>query len=398
MLKQGSLATGIILTTLVAFGPMSTDLYLPSLPAMVADFGTTVDKAQATLSMFIVGFAAAPLVIGPLSDRFGRRPVLIAGVAIYFLASIACAMAQTIDQLIWFRFLQGMGASVGPVLGRAIVRDLFDRQQAARVMSFMASAMALAPAVAPILGGQLQAAFGWWSNFLALAVFGAIVLGLALLAVQETNPHIDTSALRLSRIADNMYGLLRDRRFLGYSAVVATSFAGLFSFISGSSFVLIDVIGISEEWFGPCFTIGVLGFVTGSFTAGKLTHKFSVNQLIGFGSSLGAVAGVILAGLAWSGVQTLWSVMLPMPFIFFATAFCVPPATAAAIAPFPEKAGSASALMGFIQLGTGAFVGYLVGAFHDHSARPMTSAIALMFVICAAAFWGLVARTRNAEA
>jgi len=396
MMRPGTFSTGLLLTALVAFGPVSTDLYLPSLPAMTGAFGTEVAQVQLTLSVFIAGFAVSQILFGPVSDRFGRRPVLLVGLLVYLIASVGAVFASGIDDLITWRFVQGVGAGSGPVLARAVVRDLYEGDAAARVLSFMSSAMALAPLVAPILGGQLQILFGWEANFIVLAIFGGAVLAATWIKLNETNRFMDSQALNPGRLLSNYLALLHHRGFLGYTLVVSFAYAGLFCFISGSSFVLIDVLHVPTEYFGFCFAAVVAGYASGSFVTGKLTATWGIPKLIALGSALALVAGSVLSGLAWAGVETLWAIIVPMPVVFFSLGFCLPTGTAAALKPFPKIAGSASSLMGFIQLSTGALAGAAVGHFHDGTTRPMTTVMVVLLIAAVLAFYGLAKRAQDA--
>lgn len=375
----------LLLTGLVAFGPVSTDLYLPSLPAMVTSFRTDVSTVQLTLSVFVFAFALSQLLYGPLSDRFGRRPVLLGGIATYFVASILCLFAPSIHWLIVGRLLQALGACAGPVVGRAVVRDVYPRDQAARVLSYMASAMALMPAVAPIFGGVMESAVGWQGNFALLALFGAVLLMGTWVLLDETNHHTDAHALRLWKVFGNYSLLLRDRRFIGRVLTLAFGFAGLFSFISGSSFVLIDVLQVDAHMFGFAFGCVVFGYVAGTFLSGRIGQRIGLARMVRFGIMLGIVAGASLAVLAWLGVQSVTAVVLPTSLYFLSVGLVLPNTTAAAIAPYPTMAGSASAMLGFIQMAIGAVAGWLVGALHDGTTIPMASVLFVMTVAAALA-------------
>lgn len=383
--RPDSLAIAALLTALVAFGPISTDMYLPSLPAMTRHFGVDVSQVQLTLSVFVLGFAVCQLIYGPVSDRFGRRPVLLAGIAVFIAASVFCAFAPSIETLIVGRFLQALGACAGPVLGRAVVRDVYPKALAARVLSYMASAMALMPAVAPIFGGWIFTRFGWQANFVALAAFGAALLALTWRLLDETNHHRDHASLRPYRIAGNYGRILGDRRFLGNTLTLAFAFAALFSFISGSSFVLIDVLGVAPTAFGYAFAFVAGGFASGTFLSGRLGPRLGALRLIRAGVGLCAVAALGMAGLAAAGVQTVIAVMLPMTVLALSAGLILPNGTAAAVAPFPTMAGSASAMLGFLQMASGALSGYLVGRLHDGTTLPMTLVIAASALACLAA-------------
>lgn len=389
------LILAVLLTGLVAFGPMSTDLYLPSLPALTRIFDTDVAVVQLTLSVFIAGFAVAQLVYGPLSDRFGRRPVLIGGIVLYVLATLLCLAAPSIEALIAGRFLQALGACCGPVVGRAVVRDLYPREQAARVLSYMASAMALAPMVAPIIGGWAFSLWGWRSNFVILALFGLVLLAGVLRLLAETNRHRDPAALRPARMLQTYGLLLRHRLFLGHVLTMALAFSGLFSFISGSSFVLIGALDLSPRLFGFAFGAVVLGYVTGTFVSGRLAGRVGTEALVAAGTLGGVAMALLLAGLAWAGVHTLAAVIAPMSLFFVAVGLVLPNATAAAIAPFPRTAGAASALMGFVQMGTGALAGAMVGWFDDGTPVPMATVILIAALGAFAANRLLVGRRRG---
>ncbi|WP_404382909.1 multidrug effflux MFS transporter [Caenispirillum salinarum] len=392
-----SFPIAVLLTALVAFGPVSTDMYLPSLPAMTRAFETSVSMVQLTLSVFTAGFAFGMLFYGPLSDRFGRLPVLMGGVTLYVAASVVCMVAPTIEALLAGRFLQALGACAGPVLGRAIVRDVYDRAEAARMLSYMAAAMALAPAVAPLIGGGLHAAFGWQSNFVVLTGFGVVILAAVWVALQETNRHRDPHALRPSRIIANFLHLLKSRAFMGHTACVALAFGGLFSFISGSSFVVIDVLGVKPGYFGFAFMAVVIGYITGAFGGGRLTGRLGIERMLFIGSLLVAAAGTTAMALAWAGVETVVAVIAPISVYFLGAALVMPNGTAGAIGPFPRMAGAASSLLGFLQMGMGSLTGYLVGLLHDGTTRVMTTSIGLMGLATLGVFLLAVRGLREGE-
>ncbi len=387
-----SLVLAVLLTGLVSFGPVSTDLYLPSLPALTRVFGADVAMVQLTLSVFIAGFAVAQLVYGPLSDRYGRRPVLIGGILVYVGGSLLCLFAPSIEALIAGRFLQALGACSGPVVGRAVVRDVWPPRQAARVLSYMASAMALAPMAAPILGGWAFSLWGWRSNFVILVVFGLVLLLGVLRLLAETNRHRDPLALRPARMLRTYGLLLRDRRFLGHVLTLSLAFSGLFAFISGSSFVLIEVLGLAPRHFGFAFAAVVFGYVTGTFISGRLSERVGVDALLTAGTTMGVAAALLLAGLAWAEVHTLAAAVAPMSLYFVSVGLVLPNATAAALMPFPRNAGVASALMGFVQMATGATVGAAVGWLHDGTPLPMAAVILASALAAFVAHRGLTAR------
>lgn len=368
----------VLLTALVAFGPISTDMYLASLPDMGRYFSASVEMVQMTLSVFLLGFAVAMLAYGPLSDRFGRRPVIIGGIVVYMIGSLACLLASSIEMLIASRFLQALGACCGPVVARAVVRDVYPRDQAAKVMSYMASAMALAPFIAPMIGGWVHTMFGWRANFVLLCLFGLTLLIGTWRWLKETNHHRDPHALSPLGMVSNYRTLLADRRVLGYVLVVATTFAGMFSFISASSFVLIDVLALPPILFGFGFAAVVAGYMAGGFVAGKWTSRLGLDRMIGLGSLGAAMAGCVAAGLAWAGVQSLPALLLPLTMFFFCGAMVIPNGSAGAIAPHPRMAGAASAFLGFIQMICGSLAGWVHSATFDHSTRSLASLVCIL--------------------
>jgi MFS transporter, DHA1 family, multidrug resistance protein len=379
-----------LLIALVAFGPLSTDMYLPSLPSLVRVFETDVPTVQLTLSAFMVAFALSMLVYGPLSDRFGRRPVLIGGTAIYVLASVACALAPTIEVLIGARVLQAFGACAGPVIGRAVVRDVWGRDKAATVLAYIATAMALAPAIGPIIGGWLDVAFGWASTFWALAGFSGLALVMVVLLLGETNAHRNPDATSFGGLAKSYGALLRHRVYLGYVLTVSASYSVIFCFISGSSFVLIDVVGLTPDLYGLSFAGVVIGFMIGSFTSARISSRLGGAQMILMGGCLTALGGLVMAGFAWTSAPTVWTVVGPQAFAMIGVGFIMPNAQAGAIGPFPTMAGAASALMGFTQMGLAALVGLGIAVAFDGTARPMATGVAIAGVLALTAFLGLV--------
>ena len=390
MRQPESRTVAVLLTCLVAVGPISTDLYLPSLPSLVGVFHTDVAKVQLTLSVFLLGFALSQLIYGPLSDRFGRRPMLIAGLIIYLAATAACALATSIEALIVARFFQALGGCCGPVLGRAVVRDVYGVAHAARMLAYMGAAMALAPALGPIIGGYLFVWFGWKSSFYLLAAFGAACLAGVVAWLPETNAHKNPHATDPAMLVKNYATIARHPQFLGYALCVAFGYSVIFVFISGSSFVLVDVLGVAPENFGYCFATAVAGYIIGTFLSGRLTLKLGINRMIAMGTALAALAGVVMAALALAGVYTVAAILVPIVFCFAGVGLNFPNAIAGAIGPFPKMAGAASALMGFIQMSCAAAVGYGVGHLYDGTPVPM--AIAMAAVGCAglATYWLLV--------
>jgi DHA1 family bicyclomycin/chloramphenicol resistance-like MFS transporter len=381
-----------LLTAVVAIGSLSIDMALPSLPATAEALGAQAATAQLTVTLFLAGFALAQLVHGPLSDRLGRRRVLLGGLVVYVLGGLACWAAPSAGLLIAARILQALGAGSGPVVGRAIVRDLYAPAHAARVLGYMGTAMALTPILAPIVGGVVHVAFGWRAVYLTLAACGAVFLGVAALLVPETNLRRDPDALRPGHLTTNAAELLTDRGFLGYVLVVALMFGGQFAFISGSSFVLIEVLQLPPDVYGLCFGLVAVGIMTGSFLAGRFVSRVGIDSLIILATRLGAVAGCVMAALALAGVRTVPAVIGPMYLFSVGVGVVLPTAVAGAIGPFPRTAGLASAVLGFLQLTAAAGYGILVGRFYDGTPVPMAVAIGAAGLAAAVTFRSVSAR------
>jgi DHA1 family bicyclomycin/chloramphenicol resistance-like MFS transporter len=378
------------LTALVALGPLSTDFYLPALPLIAQYFGVDEAGAQATLSAYLIGFAAAILVYGPLSDRFGRRPVLAGGIVIFTLASLGCALSQSIGALVACRFVQALGACAGPVISRAMVRDLVGAQGAARVFSYLSAAVALAPAIAPIVGGFLTDAFGWRATFVALTIYGAGGLVAVFWILRETNETRDmTAANPLSWF--RIYGsLIRHREYFGYVLAATFGYSGIFCFISGSSFVFINVLGVPPKYFGFCFGVFVIGYIIGATSGGKLSKRMTPPQLVGLGSLIALLSAVALVVVNLIATASVWTVLAPLLPYMIGVGMTMPAAQAGAIGPFPRSAGAASALLGFVQMGVAAGVGAILGVIGSPSPLPMTLMIALMALAQMACHWWVI--------
>ena len=382
----------LVICGLVALGPISTDLYLPSLPTLTTVFATDEAAVQRTLSVFLVGVAVSQLLYGPLSDRFGRRPVLMGGIAIYVVASIGCALAGSVESLIVWRFFQALGACCGPVVGRAVIRDVYGREQAARILAYVGMAMAIAPAVGPIVGGVLTEAFGWRSNFWVLTGFGIGTLAAVVLLLAETNRLPDPDALRPAQQVRNYGIMLRHRQYVGYVCVVAGVYSAIFSFISGSSFVIVDGLGLSPTAYGFCFAAVVVGYMAGSFTAGRLTGRFGSDRMILVGAGIASTSGLGMLLFALVGWFTVISVVAPFVVAMVGIGLVLPNAVAGAVGPFPRMAGLAAAFLGFAQFGIAALVGLVVGALTERSALPMAASIFLVLLCSLVAYLLLVRR------
>jgi DHA1 family bicyclomycin/chloramphenicol resistance-like MFS transporter len=353
---------GAIVTTLlvlmVATGPISTDLYLPALPGLQSYFGANAATIQLTLSVYLGAFAVSQLIYGPLSDRFGRRAVVAVGMGLYTLASLACTLAPTIEWLIAARFVQALGGCSGGVIARAVVRDVHGADGAGKVLAKIAAAMGLAPMVGPVLGGFLTDHFGWQACFVVLVCAGCVSLLGALFVLQETNQQLDSTALSPRQMTRNIGKLLRDPVYMGYALTASSSYAGAFAFISGSSFVFIEILGVSVQGFGFCFSAGVVGYIIGARIAGYLPGG---PRTIGWGALLNVTFGLAMLIPVLMGIETVATVLIPMVLFMIGMGIILPHAQAGAVGPYPRMAGTASALFGTMQYSVAALLGIAVG-------------------------------------
>lgn len=365
------------IAALVAIGPLATDMYLPALPTLTEAFDTTASRVQLTLSVYFVGFAVGQLVYGPVSDRFGRKSTLQVGLTLFAVSSALIPFVTTIEELIAARFLQALGGCAGPVLGRAMVRDLYDPQQSARALSHIASSMALAPAVAPVIGGYLTVLYGWQSSFWFLLAYGLVALSLLSFALPETLSRRDLHAMRIRQLLTNYRTLIAHREWRLHTLICSFSFAGLFAFLSGSAFVLIEYLQVAEQHFGFLFASVVAGYILGSQIAARLTLRYTAMTLIRVGCWLGLAAATVMLVLSLAGAHSVAAVIVPQFFYMLAVGMIMPLTMAGALAPFPHMAGAASALLGTTQMLIAAAHGGLVAHLYSGTPTVMAAGIAV---------------------
>lgn len=371
-----TLALTILLSFLISLGPLSTDLYLPSLPAIARYFGVASGDAQLTLSAYLVGFALGLPLYGPLSDRRGRKSVLMFGLALYGMANALSSIAPSLDILIASRLLQGFGAAAPLIVARAIVRDLYDGRRAGQELARMGSIMGFVPAIAPVLGVVLEIGFGWRANFIATSF---LALGLAFWAgakLPETLRERLLAPFSLRVVLGGFAGLLVDRRFLPYGLIAAVTYSGLFAFISGSSFVYQLHFRETPFGFAIAFVIMVAGFMGGSFVSQRLALHHEAKRLLLTGALLQASGGVVMVAAITAFPATSWAITLPMVLYSAGVGFSLPQSMAGAMMPFPERAGAVSSLLGMVQMGLAACVGAAVGRYIDHGPIVLASTVA----------------------
>ncbi len=375
-LSPGSVWLTVLLGLLVALTPLGTDAYLPTLPAIAEAFGAPVSAVQFTITTFFLGIAAGQLAWGPLSDRFGRKPVLMCGLALYLASALACLGAESVAAVSLWRFVQGLGMSSGPVVARTIVRDLHNHEQAARMYARMMVVFGVVPIAAPLIGAQLLGWWGWQGTFGLLAAVAVALLGSVATGLGETAPKLrgTASPLRIARIFGQ---ILREPRFIAPFCVLLGAQAGIFAFVTNSAFVLINALGLSAREYSVLFAVVMIGQIAGAWFTSRTVMRLGIKGMLRFGTRLACAAGMAAAALAWAGVGHWLAIVLPFMAFMFAASCVVPNATAAALSPFPQSAGTASSLLGACAFLLGAGVSMGLGALYDGSARPMTAALAL---------------------
>lgn len=363
------LAFILILSALMAFTSLSVDIYLPAMPMMSASLhGNT----ELTITGFLIGFCLAQLVWGPISDRYGRRLPLLIGMTLFIVGSIGCALSQTIAEIVFWRVFQAIGACTGPMLARAMIRDLFSRTRAAQMLSTLIVVMAIAPIAGPIIGGQLILFTSWHAIFWLLAIIG-IAMWVALRWLPETLAPEQRIHASLCQVFRNYYDLLKQRQFMRFTLALTFYYVSAYTFITASPFVYINYFHVSAQHFGYYFAVNILGVMGMSILNRRLVHRFALEKLLKFSVTLSASAMVLLAVTTYFSLGGI-GLMMGLVFIFFAmNGVIASVTTAAALDTVPRMAGAASALIGSLQYGSGILSSALLAIFN--SGTPLTMAL-----------------------
>ena len=375
-----NLKTILILGALSAFGPLAIDFYLPGFPAMATAFATDETQIQLTLAVYFLGLSIGQLIYGPIADRFGRRIPLLVGVGLFTVASLACALAPSLEWLIGARFIQALGGCAGMVLSRAIVSDKCDSVGAAKVFSQLMLVMGLAPILAPMLGGLLVNLYGWQSIFIVLTAFSALAALAVALGLPESLP--DNVPRQPLSGALRQYGrLLKDREFLGHALTGGIAMAGMFAYIAGSPFVFIKLYDVPAEHYGWLFGSNAAGFILVAQINARLLANRGPAFLLARTIWIYLAAGIVLLGVSALHTQQLWPLLIPL-FVCIASLGCIiPNASACAMSGQGARAGSASAMLGCLQFSVAAGAASLVGVLHNGTAMPMAMVITLCGVL-----------------
>ncbi|MEM1143424.1 MAG: multidrug effflux MFS transporter [Pseudomonadota bacterium] len=391
----GNRSVLIFLAILVSLGPLSIDMYVPAMPSLQVAMQTGVYQVHLTMSAYLTGFAVFHLFCGPLADRFGRIPILSTGTILFVGASLACAFSPTIEALMASRFVQGIGACVGPTLARAMARDIYGPKDSARALSLIAMIMALAPAIAPGLGAAMLKYVAWPGIFAFLAIYGLLALWLVRTKLTETLPA--KQSLHFSSIISNYRSLISYRTYLCVALASALAYSGMMAFITSSGFIFISFMGVPVEYFGLIFLVIVLGYMAGSALSARLSHSMESGSVLTLGVGLAVGATAIMACLQFAFPQSLWALVAPVPIFSCAMGLTLPNATAIALEPFPLIAATASSLFGFLQMGSCALVIGLAGQLVTQSPAPLLWALIVVNLFALIlVYLGLAARKRTA--
>ena len=366
----------MLLGILVALPALGTDLFVPAMPELARALAVEVGAAQFTLTTYFIGLAAGMLVWGPLSDRYGRRPVLCAGLVTMLIACSAAAFADSVATVAAARLAQGLAMASGAVMARTIVRDLHAHEQAARLLASMTIVFSVVPIAAPLAGAAIAGGAGWRAIFWSFAAVAAVLLVAVLVGLRETVPAARRSA-HPADIARTFRLILAERRFLVPFSLVLCCHLGILAWVSSSAFVLVSGLGVSTIGYGFAFAGVMLGQITGAWACSRLVLGVGMPRLVRVGAALMLAGGGAAAALAWGGVAHWAAVVVPFLFFLFGSALIVPNATAAALSPFPAFAGTASSLIGAVGFTVGAILSATLGLLFDGTARPMASVAAV---------------------
>lgn len=382
----------VLLSLLLGIQPMVTDLYLPALPAIKAEFGAALSQVQLTLSALLLAFGISQLFWGPLSDRFGRRPILLCGIATFTLAGVGCVVSSSMQELIVWRALQGAAMGAVVMCARAIVRDLYTPETGAGVMSKALTGLGLLACGSAPLGGLLTDLFSWHAAMILIVGYGTITLGLVAWKFEETVPRKNPQALQARVLATTWWHILKNPTFVAFTSVSIGTYGGLFTFLASSSFVFIDFLQLARWQYSFILFTMSFTYILGTLMCRRLLVRFGVQKTVAIGALFTLLGGGLMVINAWLGWQTVLSLMGPFYLYVLAHGIHQPCSQSGAVGPFPKAAGAASALGGFLMMVAAFATGLWLGVAKDGSALPMAQSIAFWSVITALSAWVLVQR------
>ena len=382
----------VLLSMLLGIQPVATDLYLPALPAIKTEFGAALSQVQLTLSALLLAFGTSQLVWGPLSDRFGRRPILLCGLATFTLAGLGCVLASNMHELIVWRTLQGAAMGAVVMCARAIVRDLYTPETGAGVMSKALTGLGILACVSAPLGGLLTDLLSWHAALSLVVGFGAIAFALVAVKFKETLQRKNPHALTVQVLAKTWWQILRHPTFVAFSCVAIGSYGGLFTFLASSSFVFIDLLGLARWQYGMLLFSMAFMYLLGTVLCRRLLVRLGVARTVAIGGAFSLTGGGLMVLHAWLGWQSVAGLMGPFYVFILGHGIHQPCGQSGAVGPFPQAAGAASALGGFLMMAAAFATGLWLGAANDGSAMPMATSIACWSVLTALSAWVLVLR------
>ncbi len=368
-----------ILVAMSTTGPLAMNIFVPSIPGLMREFSATSGTVQLTLTVYLAGIAVSQLFYGPLSDRYGRRPAMLAGLVLYVVGSLFCAYATSIETLMVARFAQALGGAAGMVLARAIVRDLHGREASASVLGYITMVWVLVPMFAPALGGLLEQVSTWRASFFVLSFFGGAVLILTFWRLPETNPRADRDPNEPARLLSGVAALVRAPRFIGYTLTLGLCSAVFFSFIAGAPFIMVEVLSQSPLDYGLWFMLVSVGYMSGNFLSGRYSQRIGIDRMIAVGNGLAIAGTLVMLTAAIIGTLSPLSLFVPMLIVTLGNGMTIPNGTAAAISVLPRTIGAAAGLSGFAQVTIGAIASQATGSLQG------TIPLAALWVMAAAA-------------
>ena len=380
------------LALLLGLQPATTDIYLPALPMLTRELGGPLVQAQLTLSALILAFGVAQLFWGPVADRVGRRPVLLVGLSMYTLASLGGMLAGSIESLIVWRVVQGAAMAAAVVCARAMLRDLYEPHEGAKVMSIGLSGLGVVAISGPVIGGLASAAFGWRAALAVVAAFGAVTLAFVVWRLPETLTRRNPRATQLAPLFTAWWHIARHPTFVAWTLLTSFTYGGLFTVLAGSSFVYIDVLGLSPRAYGLAMAAASVSYLAGTFTCRRWVARFGMSGAVSRGAWFTLAGGLSMLLLAAAGVQHVAALLLPQMLYAFGHGIHQPCGQAGAVGPFPQAAGAASALAGFVLAAVAFGVGLWLGSALDGTVWPFALSVSVWAVLTSTVAWTLVRR------
>ncbi|MDH4050056.1 MAG: multidrug effflux MFS transporter [Rubrivivax sp.] len=388
----GPAGVAALLALLMGLQPATTDIYLPALPTLTRALGASMASAQLTMSALILAFGFGQLFWGPVADRVGRRPVLLGSLGLYALASVAGALAADIEWLIVCRAAQGFTMAGAVVCSRAMVRDLYQPHEGAQVMALALSGLGVVAIGGPALGGAVASVWGWRAALTTVALYGSLTLAVVVWRLPETLKQKNPHAIALRPLLANWVAIARHPTFIAWTLLVACTYGGLFTYLAGSSFVLIDVIGLSPMAYGVAMASVSCCYLAGTFVCRGWIRRHGIDGAVARGAVFTLSAGALFAATAWANAGNLWAVLVPLWLYTFGHGFHMPCGQTGAVGPFPQKAGAASALAGFVLACVAFGVGRWLGGALDGTVRPFAWGLTFWAGATTLVAWTLVRR------